>query len=218
MIKNLFITFLFSLLPFQRMDAQSGIVSQLSEAVTDLTGSFLDNPYHHSNTVKIYEHAQKFESLIEEMERQAPYNSVDYYQLQNMEKIVKVLKHITAGVCERYPGGVDGNDFEMFNSLFTSFGWTWIVLYSTADIILYEYQKDGFKMVLAKNVRPKLNGGDYNQVSYHCYAKSRYTKKDEMFTGRVVFGGNYQFVTCGDDTLPYVKITKLTSERGSGRH
>jgi hypothetical protein len=89
------------------------------------------------------------------------------------------------------------------------------VLSSTPDIILYEYQKDGFKMVLAKNVRPKLNGGDYNAVSYQCYAKSRYSKKDEMFTGRVVFGGNYQFVNCGDDTVPYVKITKVTSKRGT---
>ena len=89
------------------------------------------------------------------------------------------------------------------------------MLSSTPDIILYEYQKDGFKMVLAKNVRPKLNGGDYNAVSYQCYAKSRYSKKDEMFTGRVVFGGNYQFVNSGDDTVPYVKITKVTSKRGT---
>lgn len=214
-MKKLIVLSLLALTSFLGINAQSQIVSQLSDAVTDLTGSFMDNPYHHSNTVKIYENTTKFNSLIKEMLEQAPFGSTDYYQLKNMQKILKGLEHITAGVNDRYPVSVDAEDFEALNSIFNAFGWTWSVLSSTPDIILYEYQKDGFKMVLAKNVRPKLNGGDYNAVSYQCYAKSRYSKKDEMFTGRVVFGGNYQFVNCGDDTVPYVKITKVTSKRGT---
>ena len=214
-MKKLIVLSLLALTSFLGINAQSQIVSQLSDAVTDLTGSFMDNPYHHSNTVKIYENTTKFNSLIKEMLEQAPFGSTDYYQLKNMQKILKGLEHITAGVNDRYPASVDAEDFEALNSIFNAFGWTWSVLSSTPDIILYEYQKDGFKMVLAKNVRPKLNGGDYNAVSYQCYAKSRYSKKDEMFTGRVVFGGNYQFVNCGDDTVSYVKITKVTSKRGT---
>lgn len=200
---------------FLGIDAQTQIVSQLSDAVTDLTGSFMDNPYHHSNTVKIYEHTTKFNSLIKEMLEQASYGSTDYYLLMNMQKLLKGLEYITAGINKKYPASVDADDFEALNSIFNAFGWTWSVLGSTSDIILYEYQKEGFKMVLAKNVRPKLNGGDYNAVSYQCYTKSLYSKKDEMFTERVVFGGNYQIVNYGDDTVPYIKITKVVSKRGT---
>ena len=214
-MKKLIVLSFIAFTSFLGINAQSQIVSQVSNAITDLTGSFMDNPYHHSNTIKIYEHTTQFNSLIKEMLEQAPYGSTDYYQLKNMQKILKGLEHITAGVIDKYPDSVDAEDFDVLNSIFNAFGWTWSVLGSTSDIILYEYQKEGFKMVLARNVRPKLNGGDYNAVSYQCYAKSRYTNKDEMFTGRVVFGGNYQFVKCGDDTVPYVKITKVTSNRGT---
>ena len=215
MKKHLFLIFVYVLIPFLGMNAQSQIVSQLSEAVIDLTGSFMDNPNHHDNTVKIFEHTRNFQSVIREMLVQAPYGSTDYYQLQNMQKLMNGLEHITAGIINRHPASVDANDFEALNAIFNGFGWTWSVLNSTPDIILYEYQKDNFRMVVARNIRPKLNGGDYNAVSYQCYEKSRYTKKDEMIMGRVVFGGNYQFVICGDDTVPYVKITKLTSKRGT---
>lgn len=216
-MKKRFIHFLFiTLMPFLSMNAQTEIVTKLGDAVTEITGSFMDNPYHHDNTVKIYDLATQFQSVIKDMLGQAPIGSADWYQLLNMQKIVNCLEHFTAGVNNRYPASVESKEIEAFNPIFNGFGWTWKVLGSTEDIILYEYSKDNFKMVLARNIRPKLDGGDYNAVSYQCYAKSRYTKKDEMFTGRVVFGDNYQFVTCCDDTVPYVKITKVTSKRGNG--
>ena len=34
--------------------AQSSDVQRLSDAVTQIVGSFMDNPYHHDNTIKIY--------------------------------------------------------------------------------------------------------------------------------------------------------------------
>lgn len=33
--------------------AQSSDVQRLSDAVTQIVGSFMDNPYHHDNTIKI---------------------------------------------------------------------------------------------------------------------------------------------------------------------
>ena len=49
-MKKLIVLSLLALTSFLGINAQSQIVSQLSDAVTDLTGSFMDNPYHHSNT------------------------------------------------------------------------------------------------------------------------------------------------------------------------
>jgi hypothetical protein len=94
-MKKLIVLSLLALTSFLGINAQSQIVSQLSDAVTDLTGSFMDNPYHHSNTVKIYENTTKFNSLIKEMLEQAPFGSTDYYQLKNMQK-----KHVLSELCE----------------------------------------------------------------------------------------------------------------------
>ncbi len=199
------------------VNGQSQIVSEFSEAVTDLTGSFMDNPYHHDNTVKVNEFATKFKSNTKELIDLAPYGSTDFSMLLNIQKILNSLEHITDGVLQRYPGGVSARDFEFFGTVFDAFGWTKSVISSTQDLILYEYRKDNFKMVLAKNLRPKLEGGDYNAVSYQCYSKDVFTKKDEIFTGRCVFGGDYQFVLCCDDKTKYTKITKVTSQRGFGR-
>lgn len=214
-MKKIFLLFVVCIaIPFNRINAQSEIVSQLSKAVTEITGSFMDNPYHHDNSIKIFELSTQFQDAIKDMLRQAPIGSTDWYQLLNMQKIVNCLEHFTAGINNKYPSSIESKELNAFNTIFNGFGWTWKVLCSSEDIILYEYSKDRFKMVLAKNVRPKLDGGDYNAVSYQCYAKSRYTKKEEMFTGRVVFGDNYQFVCCCDDRIPYVKITKVVSKRG----
>lgn len=199
----------------QNINAQSDIVSQLAEAVTDVTGSFMDNPYHHENTIKMHRNAKDLISSCEQLKRISKLGSMEYYQLQNMEKILKGLEHVTAGIIGNYPASVDGNDFEYLNNAFRAFHWTWSVIHDTEDIELYEYKKENFKMIIAKNKRPKLNGGDYNAVSYNCYAKSRYTKKDEVFMGKVLFGGNYQYVECCDDKTNYVPITKVTSKRGT---
>lgn len=216
MKQKLLILLLIALIPTASMNAQSQIVSEFSEAVVDLTGSFMDNPYHHDNTVKIYDLTTQFKKHAKELIDLAPYPSADFNMLLNIQKTLNCLEHLTAGVINRYPPGVHSKDFDFFKSVFDAFGWTCIVLHSTQDLILYEYHKDNFKMVIARNLRPRLDGGDYNAVSFQCYAKSRFTKKDEIFTGRCIFGDNYQFVLCGDDKVPYVKITKVTAQRGNG--
>ena len=85
----------------------------------------------------------------------------------------------------------------------------------TEDIVFYEYSKDNFRMVLAKNIRPKKDGGDYNANSFSCYTWQPVYKEHYAFTSRVVFGGNYQFVEYGDDETKYKKISKVSSKRGT---
>ena len=45
--------FVYVFIPLLGMNAQSQVVRDMTNALTELTGSFLDNPYHHSNTVKV---------------------------------------------------------------------------------------------------------------------------------------------------------------------
>lgn len=196
--------------------AQSQLVADLADAVVDITGSFMDNPHHHANTVKIYDHIVKLKSVLDELHSQVPFEAKkDFYTILNMKKIQKSLEHITSGIVGHSPASVSATDFEELNPMFDAFGWKREIIYSTTDITLYKYSKDDFWMVFAKNTRPKKDGDDYNAVSYECYAWDSRSKKDVYFMGRIVFGGNYQFVNCNDDEIKSKEITKVTSKRGN---
>ena len=217
MKKHLFLMFVYALIPLLGMNAQSQVVRDMTNALTELTGSFLDNPYHHSNTVKVNDLTQQFKSTIEEMYRQVPREAeTDFYAILNMKKIIKSLDFITANISGYSRGGYDAAEWEAtFNAIMPSFGWTWKVIHSTEDIIFFEYSKDNFKMVLAKNILPKKDYGDYNAVAFACDTWDPRLKRVTSGTRRVVFGGNYQFVTFGDDENKYNKISKVASKRGT---
>lgn len=217
MKKHLFLMFVYALIPLLGMNAQSQVVRDMTNALTELTGSFLDNPYHHSNTVKVNDLTQQFKSTIDEMYRQVPRSAeADYYAILNMKKIIKSLDFITANISGYSRGGYDATEWETtFNHIMPSFGWTWKVIHSTEDIIFFEYSKDNFKMVLAKNILPKKDYGDYNAVAFACDSWDPRLKRVTSGTRRIVFGGHYQFVTFGDDENKYDKITKVASKRGT---
>ena len=197
--------------------AQSQIVNKLTDAVTELTGSFLDNPSHHSNTVKISNLAQQFRSSLDDLYMQVPLEAeADFNCIMNMRNIIKCLDFVTANIAGYSRGGIDATVWDtLFNPIMTGFGWSWEIIHSTNDIVFYEYKKDNFKMVLAKNIRPKKNGDDYNANSFSCYTWQPIYKEYYAFISRIVFGGNYQFVEYGDDETEYKKISKVSSKRGN---
>lgn len=201
--------------------AQSQVVNEMSNAVTELTGSFMDNPNHHSNTIKLYDLTQQLKKITDELYSEALYSNhpqanSDLPYLRNMKGILKCLDFIVANIAGYSRGGVDAAEWEnFFHYILPGFGWTYKVIHSTDDVVFYEYSKDNFKMVLAKNIRPKKDGGDYNANSFSCYTWIPTFKEHHAFTSRVVFGGNYQFVEYGDDETKYKKISKVSSKRGT---
>ena len=209
------------LISIQLLSAQSQLVNEMSNAVTELTGSFMDNPYHHSNTIKLYDLTQQFKKTADEVYSEALYSnhpqaSSDLPYLRNMKGILKCLDFVVANIAGYSRGGIDAAEWEgMFHFIMPGFGWTYKVIHSTEDIVFYEYSKDNFRMVLAKNIRPKKDGGDYNANSFSCYTWQPVYKEHYAFTSRVVFGGNYQFVEYGDDETKYKKISKVSSKRGT---
>lgn len=196
--------------------AQSQIVSEFAEAVTELTGSFLDNPYHHDNTLEIYEVSVKFKKALEEMYSNVPLEAeMDFYRIKNMRCIIKCLDFVVANIAGYSRGGINASEWEnTFLPIMSGFGWTWKVLHSTSDIVFYEYTKDDFKMVLAKNIRPEKGEADYNACSFTCYTWQPVYKEHYVFSSRYVFGGNYQFVEYGDAITKYKTITRFSSKRG----
>lgn len=198
--------------------AQSAIVTEFTDGVNDIVSSFMDNPYHHDNTVKIYDICERYLKLADEMLTQAPYPSTDHDYLSNVKGILRCLNFITGNIANSMGGGLDGGLFEYyFRPVLSAFGWTWKVVKYTDDIILYEYVKNNFKMMLTRNTRPAKDGGDYNAVTYECYTWQKVYKENYMFCGRVSFGGDYEVVQYVDDTInkDYHNVTRLTSKRGS---
>lgn len=216
MRKFLFCLVAYILIVIQPSFGQSHVVTEMRNALTEVAGSFLDNPKHHSNTIKIYNLTSQCSSVLEEMYRQVPSSAdSDFYKILNMKKIVKCLDFVTANIAGYTRGGIDAAEWEStFHPIMTGFGWTWKLTHSTSDVVFYEYSKDGFRMVLAKNIRPKKDGEDYNANSFSCYAWQPVYKEHYPFISRIVFGGNYQFVEYGDDEQQFKKITKVSSKRG----
>ncbi len=213
-----FVSFLFTSMSSR---AQSQLINEMSDAITELAGSFLDNAYHHSNTIKIYELTQTFKKTVDEVYEEAflsnhPQAKTDLPYLNNHKRILKCLDFITANIAGYSRGGIETTEWEsLFHPVLSSFGWTWEIIHSTTEVVFYEYKKDNFKMVLAKNIRPAKDGGDYNANSFSCYTWQPTYKEHYAFISRVVFGGNYQFVEYGDDEINYKKISKVTSKRGT---
>jgi hypothetical protein len=200
------------------IDAQSKIVNQLSNSITEITGSFMDNPSHHENTLKIYDNCKIISREVDELYNQALYSddpqaAVDLQYLNNMKTILKCLDFITANIAGYSSAGIESSKMEnTLNLMLNAFGWTWEVIYvSKPDIVVYEYKKGGFKMALAKNIRFPQNTCD----TFWCYTWQPVYKEYYWFISRVVFGGDYQFIEYGDDMTNYKKITKVTSKRGS---
>lgn len=220
-MKRLFIIIVaFLSVPSCELYAQSPLINEWMDAVTELTGSFMDNPYHHSNTVKIYELTQRFKKTTDEVYTEAhlsdhPKASIDLAYLKNVKEILKCLDFITSQIAGYSRGGIDALEWETtFHPIMTAFGWTWKVINSTEEIVLYEYHKDNFNMVLARNIMPKKESGDYNAVAYACDSWDAKLKMATYGVRRIVFGGDYQFVTYGDDENKYNTISKVISKKG----
>lgn len=209
------------LISIQLLSAQSQLINELTNAVTEFTGSFMDNPNHHSNTIKIYDLTQKLKKTTDEIYSEALYSnhpqaSSDLPYLRNVKGILNCLDFIVANIAGYSRGGIDAIEWEKtFHYIMPGFGWTYKVIHSTEDIVFYEYTKDNFRMVLAKNIRPKKEGGDYNACGFSCYTYIARLKEQHAFLKRIVFGGDYQFVEYGDDETRYTKISKVSSKRGN---
>ena len=211
----------FIILPYSIIHAQSQMIKELQDAIHIHVGSFIDNPNHHSNTVKIYDAIQEARKLVDDLYNQAlvsdhPQAKVDFPYLGRTKCVLNCLDFITANIAGYSRGGIESTEWEKyFHPLLVELGWTCEVIHSTSEIVFYEYSRENFKMVLAKNIRPKKDGGDYNANSFSCYVLLPGTKEHHAFLKRVVFGGDYQFVEYGDDETRYRKISKVSSKRGT---
>ncbi|MBR3530191.1 MAG: hypothetical protein IKN83_02370 [Bacteroidaceae bacterium] len=226
MVKNLVIrkcilSFLvFFFLHLTLVYSQSPLVKELSDAVTELTGSFLDNPYNHNNTLKVFDLTKKFKKATDDLYNEALRSNhsqaeIDLKYIKNIQAVLKTLDFLVGSISGYLRGGLNVEYTEnILHPLLDSFGWTWEITHvAKPDLVFYEYKKGSFKMVLVKNTRPQKDYDDYNVCTYECYTWEPVTKTNLMFTMGNVCGGNYIFVENGDSEIPFKNITKVSSKR-----
>ena len=145
----------FIILPYSIIHAQSQMIKELQDAIHTHVGSFIDNPNHHSNTVKIYDAIQEARKLVDDLYNQAlvsdhPQAKVDFPYLGRTKCVLNCLDFITANIAGYSRGGIESAEWEQyFHPLLVELGWTCEVIHSTSEIIFYEYSREQFKMVLA---------------------------------------------------------------------
>lgn len=201
-------------------------VNMVANAVGDCVMSFFDNPYHHSNTKKIYDLMEEFEKVLKDYnDKYWSLNISDdntYYIIQNSLKYVKIVSALTGGIGHDYLCRFDSNDFEtMVMPVLSLCKWEWKVVASSDYAIAYEFQHDKFRMVLVKNILPATPPeqailGEYNDnlVRYKLFYYDPVFKRETWYLGGNVKGGKYTLGQYVDDetTEEYHKTTKITSE------
>lgn len=202
-------------------------VNVLADVVGDCVMSFFDNPYHHSNTKKIYDLMENEEKVLKEYKEK--YLSLEisddntYYMINNCLKYVKIVSALTGGIGYNYLCRFDSNDFEtMVMPVLSQCGWEWKVVASSDYAIAYEFQMDKFRMILVKNIlvpTPTLEQGfavEYNgnMVHYELFHYNPILKREVWYLRANVYGGEYTLGRYIDDesTREYYKTTKIVSE------
>ena len=116
------------LISIQSLSAQSQLVNELSDAVIEVTGSFMDNPYHHANTIKIVDLTKEFITVTDEMITNASISSsslakTDLPYLKNMERILRCLDFVVASIAGYSRKGIDATEWEsIFHPAINGFG------------------------------------------------------------------------------------------------
>ena len=219
-MKRIFISFVFILLGDTCIYAQSENIGVFCNLVTETVGSFFDNPYHHSNTVKVHDLLKSDLKTCDEFFSLAwdNNNKSDIPYINNTRKIIKVSNQLVEAVATEGQFYCNVTEMDKFlNPIFKAFNWEIIKICSCKDIEVYEYSKDLFKMIIVRNTRFESQSeyGDGNIVQYTCYHIDKF-KKLSWFLARTIGGGRCQMIQYKDDQSPqkgYQIIKKITSKR-----
>lgn len=241
-MKKIIILFLLGMFPLL-LSAQyyNGTQSQIKQqfmaevdvaanVVADCAMSFFDNPYHHSNTKKIYDLMDKSEKTLRDYNEKYWSMSIlddnTYYKITNSLKYTRILSELTGGIGYNHRGRFNASDFEtLVMPILNMSGWSWKAIAHSDYAIAYEFQKEKFKMLLVKNILPattseQMDRGEFsvNMIRYDLFYYNVVLKRERMYTASWVDGGEYILVKFVDDENQeaYPKITKMTSVKSKG--
>ena len=220
-MKMLFIVImLFTTLLTPCINAQTPQTRQYCDLVTNTLGSFLDNPFHHQNTLKVKALLDQQKKVGEEM-RDAAWNYNQHGDIPYYNNSLKLIKTFSVFIDNIAGGGygspsVDNTDMvDIVDPILKSFGWEKKLLCSCQYIEIYQYKKDSFKMTMVKNTLPY----DWTKfVSYKMYHIDPFTKKMSPIYTHLLSDGTCQLINYKDDDNKYTiyfAIKKVESRRGS---
>lgn len=217
-----FIMFLFISSTTNNIRAQSAQAEIFSNIVIETIGSFLDNPFHHSNTIKIEKLLKEQEKANEKLCDYAWKQQEDYRYYRNTLRMIKVFYKFVDYVTNNYSiVSWDSEDMEQIvDPILKSFDWEKTLLCSCQYIEVYKYQKENFKMTVVHNTLPSQGkyASYFSFVSYKLYHINPLTNKLSTFMTHICADGEYQVIQYKDDTNTnrgYRSVKKVESRRGA---
>lgn len=199
-------------------------IELMVNAISECIMSFVDNPYHHSNTVKINELMQECRKTMKDYQNKywdLKISNTDLlYTIKNSLEYIDLVETLTGNIAQGRYVSLDATSFDnIFKPILVASGWTYKVISSDNYAIALEFANGKFKMLLLKNILPRDTKEIYepgytgNMIDYELYEYNAIMKKNMAYFGSSLMGNKYALIQYVDDEQKkqYYKTTKINS-------
>ena len=220
-----FLCLLYSVPSFSQDDYDKSLkdLEKVNNLLLDATGSFLEFPSDHSNTLIVFERLKKLNNIYrglqsnkyEVLEKWDNYKTRLFYNtVDKWQAITDTFEELLRTIVGYTSSGIEGAEMEiLLEPLLVGSGWEKKMLnISCADAYFVEYSYGSFRMMFIKSILP---ANDYNNQIYNNIEVTFTYDGQYGGGGCYIVGGNkYRMIQFKDDeNHSYNKILKANSVR-----
>lgn len=212
-----------SLFSQDMFDESLATLEKFNNIFVDETGSFLDDPYNHNNTLRVFEKMKEFNEIYKELQSKKyevlsqwdNFKTRKYYDsVDKMQAIAEAFEELLRPIAGYAGRGIEGPVMEiLLEPLFESMGWKRKMINVVCDDAYFcEYERGNFKMMFVKNTRSKsdYSRGINNTIIVDFTYENAYGAGGTYY----VAGGVYRMIQLKDsDNLTYKKLLKASSKK-----
>ena len=198
-------------------------IEKFNNLFVDEVGSFLDDPYNHQNSLRVFEKVKEFNEIYKDLQSKKyevlskwdNYKTRKYYDsIDKMQAIAEAFEELLRPIAGYADRGIDGPEMEiLLEPLFESMGWKKRMINVVCDDAYFcEYEYGDFKMMFVKNTRSKTDysRGVNNTIIVDFTYENPYGPGGTYY----VAGGVYRMIQLKDsENTIYRKLLKAKSKK-----
>ena len=198
-------------------------IEKFNNLFVDEVGSFLDDPYNHQNSLRVFEKVKEFNEIYKDLQSKKyevlskwdNYKTRKYYDsIDKMQAIAEAFEELLRPIAGYAGRGIDGPEMEiLLEPLFESMGWKKRMINVVCDDVYFcEYERGDFKMMFVKNTRSK---SDYSRgINNTIIVDFTYENACGAGGAYYVAGGVYRMIQLKDsENIIYRKLLKANSKK-----
>ncbi len=198
-------------------------IEKFNNLFVDEVGSFLDDPYNHQNSLRVFEKMKEFNDIYKDLQSKKyevlskwdNYKTRKYYDsIDKMQAIAEAFEELLRPIAGYAGRGIDGAEMEiLLEPLFESMGWKKRMINVVCDDAYFcEYERGDFKMMFVKNTRSK---SDYSRgINNTIIVDFTYENAYGAGGAYYVAGGVYRMIQLKDsENIIYRKLLKANSKK-----